>query len=566
MHGAHTRRIHAVTAVLFAFALVACADDTLTPDGDRPDLSDQVYDPNRLLNIDIELPEASWDSLRHESRDLGDVLGGDCLSEPFGSPFTWFEGAVTIDGVALAPVDVRKKGFLGSLDDVRPSLKLDLGEYESDRRFETVRRLTLNNNLSDPAQLRQCIGYALFGRAGVPSPRCNFAEVTVNGRDLGVYSNVEGVRKPFLRRHFSSDEGNLYEGTLSDFRPGWTATFEPDTNSDEPDNSDILGVVDALSVDDDSLMDSLAEVLDLDAWFTFWAVESLILHWDGYSGNTNNYYVYFDPDTGLAHFIPWGIDNILSRGDRGGAPDSAFVSGALANRLYQHPEGRRMYETRLRELLDTVWDEDWIQSEIDRISILIGSSLTDAQAAVFEQEVAVVASVVAERRSVILAELDAPPVDAEFSLRPPICFVSNGSIEASFETTWNSISDQSPFEFGTSDLDLRFDDDRVEFFSTGVVAGFEDEGASLLFGGAISETELIAVYLTLSDDELRTGFIDIGIGGRESAYVLYRDTDTMDDFALAGYVQGRLLFDEFGAADGDTVAGHFSATIYGGAE
>ena len=83
-------------------------------------------------------------------------------------------------------------------------------------------RFTLNNAKQDPSYVNQCIGYDLFRAAGVPAPRCNFANVTVNGENLGLYVHVESVKKPYLRQYFASDEGNLYEGTLSDFRDGWT--------------------------------------------------------------------------------------------------------------------------------------------------------------------------------------------------------------------------------------------------------------------------------------------------------------------------------------------------------
>ena len=73
-----------------------------------------------------------------------------------------------------------------------------------------TRRFTLNNAKQDPSLIRQCLGFALFAQAGVPAPRCNFAHVTVNGHDLGIYANVEEVRKPMLARHFADDDGNLY--------------------------------------------------------------------------------------------------------------------------------------------------------------------------------------------------------------------------------------------------------------------------------------------------------------------------------------------------------------------
>ena len=57
------------------------------------------------------------------------------------------------------------------------------------------------------------------------SPRCNFAKVTVNGKYLGIYSNVESVKSPFLERAFGDSSGGLFEGTVVDWSDGGKRAF-----------------------------------------------------------------------------------------------------------------------------------------------------------------------------------------------------------------------------------------------------------------------------------------------------------------------------------------------------
>ncbi len=40
----------------------------------------------------------------------------------------------------------------------------------------------------------------------------------------------------------------------------------------------------------------------------FWAIESLIGFWDGYTQNQNNYFDYENPKNGKIYFMPWGAD------------------------------------------------------------------------------------------------------------------------------------------------------------------------------------------------------------------------------------------------------------------
>ena len=69
-------------------------------------------------------------------------------------------------------------------------------------------RMTLNNSVQDPSMVNTCLAYEVFAAAGNPAPRCNFANVTVNGMELGLYVHVEELKKPFLARHFDSAAGN----------------------------------------------------------------------------------------------------------------------------------------------------------------------------------------------------------------------------------------------------------------------------------------------------------------------------------------------------------------------
>ena len=56
----------------------------------------------------------------------------------------------------------------------RPSLKLDLGEYDADATYRGERRLTLNNSQTDPSLVRQCVTFQTFADAGIPGvwPAC----------------------------------------------------------------------------------------------------------------------------------------------------------------------------------------------------------------------------------------------------------------------------------------------------------------------------------------------------------------------------------------------------------
>lgn len=425
---------------LVAAALAACTGEIgpgAAPDAE-PELDLDVgrdptvalFAPDHVVEVAIELAADDWDALRAQTRSWVHVFGT-CLEQPFADPFTWFPATVTVDGTRVTDVAVRKKGFLGSLSDVRPSLKISFDERVPDRVVFGMKGLTLNNAQQDPSFVRQCLAYRTFTAAGIPAPRCNVAHVTVNGADLGLYVHVEPVNRRFLARHFADDGGLLYEGTLSDFRAGWTATFEQKTDEATPDRAAIDAVVAALELPDDALLAALEPLVDVDQLIRFWATEVLVTHWDGYTGNANNFFAYLDPADGRLRFLPWGVDGTLVPGADpfGTGVASVQATSLLPYRLYRLPETRARYVAAMRDLLDRVWDEAALEAELDRVEALIAPYATPAA------ELDEVRRFVRERRGQVLAELDAPPAwDAP--LRGPPCFARVGRLAATVETTW----------------------------------------------------------------------------------------------------------------------------------
>ena len=475
--------------------------------------------------------------------------------EPPPTPYSYVEASVTIDGVTFPKVGLRKKGFLGSQDTTRPSLKVRLDYIEKEGNIDGLQNLTLNNNRQDTSLMSQFMGYAFFNAVGVPAPRCAYAKVSVNGTYLGIYTHVESIRKPMIRRHFGNAEGVLYEGTVVDFFPGWSGSFEREFGDQEDGLHKIEaltaalegGVGEALLAEDASgralipvdgslgdrwiapefddsqwiagrngagyergqgyqqLIDpafdfeqqlfnrsaslylrfpfrvsqseiqqegtrlllrmkyddgyvaylngarvaganapvelqwnsqatighgdpeavryeerdisgyleqlregvnmlavhalnvnatstdmllvarlekngfdyerAISDVVDLDAFYRFWAVEGLLGFWDGYSGNRNNYFMYLDAESEKFHFLPWGADALFEKFspiDRTpNLPLSVKTQGRVAYRLYQGQTTRRRYARTIREILDRFWDEEALLAETVRIEEML---------------------------------------------------------------------------------------------------------------------------------------------------------------------------------------------------
>ncbi len=536
----------------------------------RFDLTDAVFDPDRVLRIEIELDPDDWEALRQQERNLFEIfVGDDCLAEPFGSPFTYFPGTVTIDGETVENVGVRKKGFLGSLSRTKPALKIKFNEYVTGQRFSGLRLMTLNNAIQDPSYLNQCLGYDLFRAAGVPAPRCNFSTVKVNGLDLGLYVHVESVKERFLARHFERNDGNLYEGTLSDFRPEFVNTFEQKTNEEDDARLDLDAVVDVMDVADDGLVAALEEVIDLDAYLTFWVMDVLLANWDGYAGNTNNFYIYNDPTSERFHFIPWGIDNLFSLGedqDGGTRQPAVMATGVLPRRLYLNPSTRDLYVNRVVKLLNTVWDEAAIHDEIDRMSALISPFLIADELATFNQAVPLIRSFVDDRRASLFSDLFPEPPPWEEPLRDPVCFETLGEIWAGFDSTWGTFNVVDPFEAGTGSFELVLPDETIVPLFVGSSAGpsgSSQREAAILIMSVFPGDRFLAILIETDPDLMVSGTDPVFDFSTTLGLLVYFGPDTSHQAQIIGLLaDGYLHFDEVSTIPGEAMRGTLHATVY----
>ncbi len=344
---------------------------------------DDLFPTDRVLDVQITVADKDWDTIRHQRRDFRSTLHESRREAPIDSPYTYVDASVTIDGVTFPEVGLRKKGFLGSLNSERPSLKIRLNHVDKNGGIEGLTNLTLNNNQQDAGLVSQFIGYALFNAAGSPAPRCAFASVNVNGKNLGVYSHVETIRRSLLDRAFGNSDGTLYEGPYVDFYEGWEGSFEHKTGDDSVGRARIGNLIRVLMGDDEGIDRAIGEYVHLDSFFTYWALEGLLGFWDGYSGNSNNYFIYLNPATDRFHFIPWGADSLFVKHSKlehdRRAPISVKTQGLMTHKLYQLESARKRYAETLTAIMDKHWNEAELLAELDRIETMVTPHLIESQ-------------------------------------------------------------------------------------------------------------------------------------------------------------------------------------------
>lgn len=594
-HNARPGMIHGRTAIHAlvvgaSLGIVACSDDSVTSSPEVPnehqgsggsagsdgtgassDPEARYFAPNRVLEVAIDIAADDWEALRVEKRSLQDIiLGEDCQDEPFVSPFTWKRATVTIDGVRLTSVGLRKKGFLGSLDEQRPSLKIATDQFVS-QDLGGVRDWTFNNVRQDPAIISECLGFSYFSRVGLAAPRCNFAHVVVNGSDLGVYAHLEPIKKPFLGRHFASDSGALYEGTLSDFRAGWLDTFEPKTKETDPTRAPLAEIANTIAGSDDQLVPRLRKVLDLDRFLLFWATETVIGHMDGYSRNTNNFYAYHDPGSGLTTLIPWGADLLFGNGESSANVDDplgAYTVGAIAHALYSNPEGRQLMLDQLTSLLESSWSESEFMTEAKRMATLVRPFVDSTRVTEFDAAQANVLEFIANRCATLQEALATAPSKPQ-PLRDSVCLRPIGKVSGSFTTSWGTESAPDPFTSGTGVLDVSVNGVTWQYVSgyVGAVAGLNPDSTAtqdseLAIPGLRSDGTISLVVFGFDHERAVPGILELDLDEVPGLLFELNPNVAGSEKVIGVVTGGTLTFERVAAQPGAKVAGSFSGQLY----
>jgi len=564
--------------LLWFVGAVCCPWDLVTAQPQSPTFglsNDDFYDPKRVLKVEIRIAPEDWNNLRRQQRDGLEQFSREryerSLTDPY-KPYTWFKADVVVDGVTVTSVGVRKRGFFGSEDKDRPGLNIDFDQYVAGQEFAGDHRLTLSNNKEDPSLVRQLLAYRVFGAAGVPTIRCNFAHVWLNGTDLGVYTHLETVDKRYLARNFEHADGSLYECAVSDFLPGWGNSFQGKRKNS--DRSDLEKVTRALQTGD---LSQISEVVDVDAFTTFWATETLIGHWDGYAGIGNNSFVYFDPGTGRLRFIPWGTDTSLRPVTDSSMlpfdpPVGVMAVGEISRRLYDLPATREQYRQRLRDLLDSAWNENDLLAEMDRVEALLREHLPESQlsAEEWEKSLAETRSFIRTRRAVLKQVLGAPAVRWNHPRRVTPYNTAVGSVSASFSAVWTARPTVSPFEVSRGASSGGMTAVQLEFYRRSYSTREAEcllaqtdvaDAMSLAIRAEMPEVQIpIFLIVTVAKTGLKEGVpIRLSPQGNNFLYAGEFEDGTLR--FLGEFPDGTVTFDEIPEKEGDLVKGRITSEV-----
>lgn len=345
---------------LLSVALLLAGAGTAQADRAAEDAATEAFFNGPILHWVITLPEESLAALRRDPR-------------------AYARGQLRVGTNDLRNVGFHLKGSAGSkrsVDD-KPAWTIDINRFHPGRTVYGQDKFHLNNSVQDSSYLNQNLASRVYRAAGIPATRATHALVTLNGRDLGVYVAVETYDDRYLRRAFPEEgnrPGNLYEGA---FVGDIDRRLQRDAGHGPGNQSDLILLRQAIEAPLPQRLAELQQVLDIDKFLTFSAIQLTLDDWDGYLRNRNNYRIHFRAGDGRAVFLPSGVDQILVHAD---APVRDGWRSRVPTALFGLPGLQLQLRRRLRELSSNILSEQFLTNELARLQSRLDAAVADRPA------------------------------------------------------------------------------------------------------------------------------------------------------------------------------------------
>ena len=278
---------------------------------------ESLYDPATLRTLFLTFENEDWE------QELADFKPTD-VEVP---------AKLNVDGVDYADVGVGFRGassFFMIPSGSKRSLNISIDYDDPDQRLLGYKTLNLLNCNGD-ASLMSTFLYSKVAGEKIPTPESNFVNVVINGRNWGVYCNVEQFNSDFVNKHYGTRKGARWKVNGSPRADGglrylgeeiepYRSRFEMKSKEDEDAWKDLIHLCRLLEeTPADELEEKLGSVLNLDGTLWFLAADMALMNSDGYWTRASDYNIYQDPN-GMFHILPHDMNEAFRPSRGGGGP------------------------------------------------------------------------------------------------------------------------------------------------------------------------------------------------------------------------------------------------------
>ncbi len=255
------------------------------------------------------------------------------------------EASITIDGTLINSVGIRLKGNstlrgLGggggragggmggnvSADnpDSLPWL-ISFDEYVKGQRYQGYKEIAIRPVLTNKTMINEALALSVIGLAGQPTQQTTYTALRLNGGAAALRLVLEIPGDNYGDDNFDT-AGVLYKALstgkftyLGDDPLAYQNAFKQITRKNQQDIQPLIGLLQWVNTASDAeFAANLDQYVEVDALARYIALQSLLNNFDDMSGPGQNYYLWYDLETGKFSVLTWDMNLAFGQGGFGG--------------------------------------------------------------------------------------------------------------------------------------------------------------------------------------------------------------------------------------------------------
>jgi len=341
-----------------------------------------LFDPGHIAEIEIDFYKANWDEIldQYMAMDSDERILAD----------------VRINGVEYDSVGVRYKGNSSyRANQVKNPLNIKLN-YVKDQDYQGYYTLKLSNGFKDPSFVREVLALEV-ARKYMPAARAGYANVTVNGSLLGLYTNVQSINDQFTMEHYYSEDRPFFEGAGDGPRPAgcgynnWDHLGTDSTSCypyyyDSKSGDYYSYLINFLDVFNNH-SDDMEEVYNVDRHLWSMAYDIALVNLDAPISMPHNFYLYYDP-TLRFNYIKWDLNECFGVFQRLGGTQLNLIqmqqldpfannnpNNPILYKVWQNPRWKKMYLAHMKTLMEENISNNWYMERAGELQAGIEGAL-----------------------------------------------------------------------------------------------------------------------------------------------------------------------------------------------
>jgi len=361
-------------------------------------LSKDFYDINNVNTIEITFPQDNWAEILAKYYAEGNEER--------------LVGTAMINGVQYDSVGVRYKGNSSyRVNSPKKPLNIKLDHIITNQEHEGYGTLKLANGFRDASLVREVLAYEI-ARKYAPASQANFINVYINGKLIGLYTNVQSVDRSFLDYHYYSNNNTFIKGDFPGVRQRPEVEQQPGAKEQpgkgqqpeggqqaeargatlqylgpEPgayyDNYDLRSddgwedlVALCYTLNNDT--SNIENILNVDRALWHIAYHNVLVSMDSLINFGRNYYLYKD-DTARFNLIVWDLNqafgSMVPTHDLEPFHNIDNPACPIVSKLLQIPEYNKIYIAHMKTIFEENVSNGWYKKRALEIQSIIDADV-----------------------------------------------------------------------------------------------------------------------------------------------------------------------------------------------